>query len=214
MSAIRPNMKLIVATRNAGKAREFREMLSGAGPFEWGELPPGDDAPEETGKTFLANACLKATHYAKRTGAWAVADDSGLEVDALDGSPGVVSARWAALHDAGHGDAANNALLLKQMADVPDEARGGRFVCALALSNPAGDVVITARGTMTGRLLRAARGDHGFGYDPLFLVDALGKTTAELPAEAKHAISHRGSALRRLKGLLERALSGHSAGTR
>jgi non-canonical purine NTP pyrophosphatase (RdgB/HAM1 family) len=203
-------IKLIVATRNTGKEREFRQML-GSDRFDWSDLPPGDDAPEETGKTFLANACLKAAHYARITGAWALADDSGLEVDALGGRPGVVSARWAELHNAGQGDAANNALLLQQVTDFPDNARGARFVCELALANPAGDIILTARGTIAGRLLRSPRGENGFGYDPLFLVDHLGKTTAELSTDEKHAISHRGSALRRLRGLMEVGLSGDSA---
>jgi XTP/dITP diphosphohydrolase len=157
---------------------------------------------EETGHTFRANACLKASHYARLFNTYAVADDSGLEVDALDGSPGVHSARWAELNQAGKGDAANNALLLRQLENVPDEQRGARFVCVLALADPQGRILITARDTVEGRVLRAPRGSNGFGYDPLFSIDEMGKTTAELAPDEKHAISHRGKALRHLRGLM------------
>lgn len=200
------SLRLLVATGNAGKAREFREML-GADRFDWTDLTAlGRDVepPEETGRTFRANACLKATHYAKAAAAWTIADDSGLEVDALGGSPGVVSARWAELHDAGKGDAANNALLLKQLDVVPDERRTARFVCVLALADPSGAVILTARDTIEGAMLRAPRGENGFGYDPLFYVPRLGRTTAELTGDEKHAISHRGNALRRLRAMMER----------
>ncbi len=210
VASLPSNIPLVVATRNAGKAKEFREML-GADRFAWRDLPAGDDSPEETGRTFLTNACLKATYYARQTSVWALADDSGLEVDALNGSPGVVSARWAELHNAGKGDTANNALLLQQMENVSDDARGARFVCALALADPEGQIILTARGTMAGRLLRTPRGTNGFGYDPLFLVDLFGKTTAELSPAEKHAISHRGQALRRLRDLMEGGTSCDSA---
>jgi XTP/dITP diphosphohydrolase len=132
-----------------------------------------------------------------------VADDSGLEVDSLAGAPGVHSARRAELNRAGKGDADNNALLLKQLADVTDERRTGRFVCVLALCDPEGRVVLTARDTVEGRIIRAPRGQNGFGYDPLFLITEKGKTTAELPPEEKHAISHRGKALRQLRSLMD-----------
>ena len=157
-------------------------------------------APEETGKTFRANACLKASYYAMKLNAWALADDSGLVVDALGGSPGVLSARWAEHNGAGKGDVDNNATLLKQLADVPDEKRSGRFVCALALSDPQGRIVLTTEDSMEGTILRSARGSNGFGYDPLFQVEGRDRTTAELSPEAKHAVSHRGKALRRMKG--------------
>lgn len=196
-------MKLLIATTNAGKVREFREML-GAGRFEWCDLKGLTGVPEveETGRTFRENACLKASAYAKFAGCWALADDSGLEVDALGGKPGVHSARWAQMHDQGEGDANNNVLLLRQIEAVPDAARAARFVCVLALSDEAGNIVLTARDTVEGRLLRAACGTNGFGYDPLFLIDALGKTTAELEPDEKHAVSHRGNAMRRLKAML------------
>ena len=196
---------LLIATANPGKAREFREMLAGDGRLtirHLGDLPAGEPV-EEIGKTFRSNACLKATVYARRHSSWTIADDSGLEVDALGGSPGVLSARWAKHHGAGGGDADNNALLLRQLDDVPDGRRTARFVCVLALSDPHGRVVLTARDTVEGRILRAPRGHNGFGYDPLFLIDALGKTTAELSPEQKHAVSHRGKALRQLKRMME-----------
>lgn len=200
--------KLLIATSNAGKVREFREMLGGAGgAFEWSDLSrhPGATPVEETGRTFLANACLKAAGYARQFDTWALADDSGLEVDALAGAPGVSSARWAKLHGSGEGDAANNTLLLRQLEAVAEERRAGRFVCVLALADPAGRIILTARDTVEGRVLRSPRGTNGFGYDPLFFVDALGKTTAELSPAEKHAISHRGKALRRMKELMGRA---------
>ena len=196
-------MRLVIATQNAGKIKEFREILGGDR-FQWDDLSAHAAlvAPEETGRTFRANACLKAAHYARVLGAHALADDSGLEVDAVGGSPGVHSARWAEMHQAGKGDADNNALLLKQLEGVPDERRTARFVCVLALSDPQGKIILTARDTVEGRVIRAARGNNGFGYDPLFLIDEMGKTTAELAPDEKHRISHRGKALRRLRGLM------------
>jgi len=198
-------MNLLVATTNPGKVREFREMLGHTG-ISFSDLSahPGTVAVEETGHTFRANACLKASHYAKLFNTYAVADDSGLEVDALNGSPGVHSARWAEMNNAGKGDADNNALLLKQLAAVPDARRTGRFVCVLALADPEGKILLTARDTVEGRVVREARGSNGFGYDPLFLIDELNRTTAELAPEQKHAISHRGKALRQLRALMER----------
>ncbi len=198
-------MQLLIATTNAGKVREFHEML-GPDTFEWSDLSAHPEVPavEETGKTFRANACLKAAYYAQHLKRWTIADDSGLEVDALNGSPGVYSARWAQMNNAGQGDLANNTCLLEQIKDVPDHNRTARFVCVLALSDPTGSIVLTARDTVEGRLIQHPRGENGFGYDPLFLIDALGKTTAELPPAEKHRISHRGKALRKLSGLMER----------
>jgi len=197
-------VRLLIATTNPGKLREFRDMLDGAG-WHCVDLSAfGSIAPvEETGRTFRANAILKAAGYAKALNTWTLADDSGLCVDALDGKPGVHSARWAAMNGAGQGDAANNKLLLEQMENVPDERRGARFVCALALADPRGDVVMTVQDHVEGRLLRAAAGANGFGYDPLFFVPELGKTTAQLPAQEKHRISHRGKAARRMHELME-----------
>jgi len=199
-------MKLLIATGNAGKVKEFREML-GEGRFAWSDLASHKhhEPVAETGLTFRANACLKASGYATQFDTWALADDSGLEVDALGGKAGVHSARWAEMHEAGKGDADNNALLLKQLAEVGDDQRAARFVCVLALSDPKGRIVLTARDTVEGRIIHRARGNNGFGYDPLFLIDDLGKTTAELSPAEKHAISHRGKAGYFMKKLMKRA---------
>ena len=201
-------MHLLIATTNAGKIREFRQML-GTERFEYSDLSqhPPIEAVEETGRTFRANACLKASHYAQLFKTAAIADDSGLEVDALHGSPGVHSARWAELNQAGKGDAANNALLLKQLADIPDAKRTARFVCVLALADAKGRIVMTVRDTMEGTVTREPRGSNGFGYDPLFLVAFHGQTTAELPPATKHEISHRGKALQRLRLMMDVAMA-------
>ena len=195
---------LLIATGNPGKAREFREML-GADRFVWHDLSEftGEQAIPETGDTFLQNACLKASGYAKRHRLWTLADDSGLEVDALGGKPGVYSARWAEMNNTGRGDADNNQTLLRQLERVPDDQRSARFVCVLALSDPEGRIILSARDSVEGTILRAPRGSNGFGYDPLFLITELGKTTAELPSEEKHRISHRGKALRHLRELMQ-----------
>jgi len=198
-------MDLLVATSNRGKAAEFRDLLD-APDLHIRDLCSYPDAPEvaATGQTFRDNACLKASAHARHLKCWALADDSGLEVDALNGAPGVHSARWAARHDAGSGDADNNALLLRQLADVPDDRRTARFVCVLALADPQGRIVLTTRDAVEGRILRASRGSNGFGYDPLFYVDHLGCTTAELSPADKHAISHRGKATRAMRDLMKR----------
>lgn len=207
--------QLLIATSNAGKVREFREMLGAVegwvgaarGAFEWSDLSRHRAyVPiEETGVTFLENASLKASGYAVQFETWALADDSGLEVDALSGSPGVSSARWAMLHGAGEGDAANNALLVRQLDGIADDRRSARFVCVLALADPGGRIILTARDTVEGRILHSPRGANGFGYDPLFYIEAIGKTTAELSGHEKHAISHRGKALRKMRKLMERS---------
>jgi XTP/dITP diphosphohydrolase len=197
---------LLIATANAGKVREFREML-GNERFVWHDLSEfKDNQPvEETGKTFLENAQLKASQYATRYGMWALADDSGLEVDALNGAPGVTSARWAELNGTGKGDVDNNKTLLRQLEHIPDEARTARFVCVLALADPAGSIILTARDTIEGRILREGRGDNGFGYDPLFYVPQYERTTAELLPHEKHQISHRGKALAKLRQMMQQA---------
>jgi len=196
---------LLIATSNPGKVREFREMLGGER-FAWDDLSnhPCFIPVEETGNTLLANACLKAEGYARQFDTWALADDSGLEVDALGGAPGVHSARWAELNGTGRGDADNNKTLLRQLETVPDEPRTGRFVCVLALADPAGRIILTARDCVEGRVLRAPRGSSGFGYDPLFFIESLARTTAELSPREKHEVSHRGKALRRLRALMDR----------
>jgi XTP/dITP diphosphohydrolase len=187
---------LVLATRNAGKLRELARILGGQVNLTGlDEFPGAPDVPE-TGATFEANALLKARAIADHTGLPAVADDSGLCVDALNGMPGVFSARWAGAHG---DDKANLVLVLAQVADVPEARLGAQFVCAAALVVPGKtprEVVVT--GTLDGRLIRVPRGTGGFGYDPIFLPDGFSQTTAEMTAEEKDAISHRGRAFRAL----------------
>jgi len=194
---------VVLATRNAAKLRELARILGAedGGTQDRGtqirlagldEFPGAPDVPE-TGATFEENALLKARAIAEYTGLPAVADDSGLCVDALSGMPGVLSARWAGRHG---DDKANLELVLAQVADVPDARLGARFVCAAALVTDSGEWVVT--GQVEGRLIRAPRGSGGFGYDPIFLPDGFDQTTAEMTAEAKDAISHRGRAFRAL----------------
>jgi XTP/dITP diphosphohydrolase len=192
-----PFDRLVLASGNAGKLAELRALLAGTGieVVAQGELGIGDI--EETGLTFVENALLKARHAARESGLPALADDSGLCVDALDGAPGLYSARYAGPH----GDAdANIAKLLSEIADVPDAARGARFVCVLALlRHPADPQPLVAEGRWEGRILRSPRGDLGFGYDPVFLDPASGLSAAELAPDAKRRASHRGQALAQLK---------------
>ena len=164
--------------------------------------------PEETGSTFAENAALKARSLAKQTGEWSLADDSGLCVEALGGAPGVRSARYAG---EGAGDAANNAALLDALKDVPDAGRGARFVCALALSSPRGEVEFF-EGTCEGTILRAPRGGGGFGYDPLFFDPVLQRTFAEASPARKLSRSHRGKALEALRGALSTRLARGASG--
>lgn len=204
--------RIVLATRNCGKLREIREVLGGLS-VRVTALDAFCDIrePDETGRTFAENARQKAVYYARATGQWSLADDSGLEVDALGGDPGVRSARYAAADcsdpaDRRTLDAANNAKLLNALRDVPDAQRSARFVCHLALAK--GDrILIEAFDTIEGRIARAPRGENGFGYDPLFVVPELARTTAELTAEEKNAISHRGKAVRHFAELLRSFLS-------
>lgn len=191
---------ILLATANPGKVREIRQVAAGL-PIEWCGLDAfGDLEPaEETGDTFAANARLKALHYAQLTGLSTLADDSGLEVDALGGEPGVHSARYGGIP---RNDAANNRKLVAALAGVPEERRTARFRCAMAFAH-IGQVVLEASGTFEGRIIDAARGTNGFGYDPHFLVPELGRTAAELPPHEKNARSHRGHALRRMLAELE-----------
>jgi len=190
---------VVLATRNAAKLRELARILGEQVPLAGLDAFPGAPDVPETGATFEENALLKARAIAQYTGLPAVADDSGLCVDALNGMPGVLSARWAG----GHGDdKANLDLVLAQIAAVPDPRRGARFVCAAALADGAREVVVT--GTVAGRLIRERRGSGGFGYDPIFLPDGFEETTAEMTPEAKDAISHRGRAFRALAPFITR----------
>ena len=185
--------ELLVASRNRKKLAELRRVLDGAGVamtlLSLDDVAPFDEAPE-TGATFEENALAKARDAFRATGLPVVADDSGLEVDALKGMPGVLSARWSGRHGE---DRANTALLLAQMGDVPDVWRGAAFVSACALVSSAGEVVV--RGEWPGSIVRQPRGDGGFGYDPVFLPSGSSRTAAELTPEEKDAASHRGRAL-------------------
>ena len=185
--------RLLLATRNAGKLAELQRLLATAVPgvevLGLRDVPEYPEAPE-TGATFAENALLKAHEAVRYTGLAAVADDSGITVDALNGMPGILSARWSGRHG---DDPANTALLLGQLADVPDERRGAGFVCAAALVLPDGTERVLER-TWRGAVLREPRGSNGFGYDPVFLPEGLDRTSAELAAAEKDAISHRGQA--------------------
>ncbi|GAB2683722.1 non-canonical purine NTP pyrophosphatase [Nocardia thraciensis] len=193
--------RVLVASRNAKKLVELRRILAEAGIegleiVGLNEVPPYDEAPE-TGATFEENALAKARDGAAATGLACVADDSGLAVDALNGMPGVLSARWSGRH--GY-DAANNELLLGQLTDVPDARRGARFVSACALVADGREVVVV--GEWPGTIGRKPVGDNGFGYDPLFVPDGGTRTSAQLDPAEKDAASHRGRALRALLPVL------------
>jgi len=192
-------MKLVLASSNAGKLAEFAQILADIQP-DWELLPQSNfnipDA-EETGLSFIENAILKARHAARLTGLPALADDSGLCVDALAGAPGVHSARYAGAH----GNAqANISKLLNALADAPEAARSARFCCALALlHHPHDPEPVIAEGYWQGRILTAPRGEGGFGYDPVFFDPMLGQSAAELAPSRKHQVSHRGRALQVLR---------------
>lgn len=193
---------LLVASRNPKKLAELRRVLDAAGLtglalVSLDDVAPFEEAPE-TGATFEENALAKARDAFTASGLPSVADDSGLEVAALGGMPGVLSARWSGNHG---DDAGNTALLLAQLRDVPDERRGAAFVSACALVSGAGEVVV--RGEWPGSICRAARGDGGFGYDPVFVPRGSDRTAAELSPSEKDAVSHRGRALRLLVPSLE-----------
>jgi XTP/dITP diphosphohydrolase len=198
-------MRLLLATRNKKKLIELRRVLEeAASHVELLGLDDVDEYPEapETGLTFEENALLKAREAVQYTGLPSVGDDSGLAVDALNGMPGVFSARWSGLPSgAPDRDGANLRLVLAQLGDVPDEHLGAAFVCAAALVWPDGREEVL-RGEMPGHLIRAPRGDGGFGYDPIFVADGYDVTTAELPPAEKDAISHRGKAFRALAARL------------
>lgn len=211
-------VRLLVASRNAKKLAELRRVLDAEGivgiePVGLDDVLDFPEEPED-GATFAENARIKARAGVRATGLPCLADDSGLAVDALNGMPGVLSARWSGTHG---DDAANNALLLAQLADIPDDRRGAAFwsVCALTYLDPdspestARLVVKTAEGRWPGEVLRSERGDTGFGYDPLFLPEGSDRAAAELSPEEKDADSHRGRALRALAPAL-RELAAHA----
>ncbi len=199
--------RLVLATANQDKLAELTRILAACGVgvdlAGLGEFPGAPEVPE-TEATFAENALLKARALALFTGLPAVADDSGLCADALNGMPGVLSARWAGRH---RDDEANLRLVLAQLADVPDGRRGAHFTCAAALVLPAGPEHVR-EGAVYGRLTREPRGTGGFGYDPIFVPDGAELTTAQMSAQAKDAISHRGRALRALAPVVAAALPG------
>jgi XTP/dITP diphosphohydrolase len=198
--------RVVLATGNPGKLREMREILA---PWHVEVLPQSDftrAAAEETGSSFVENAILKARFAARAAGLPAIADDSGLEVDALHGAPGIRSARYAGR---GADDAANNAKLLRELAAVPDEGRGARYRCAAVFVCGSHDPApIVCEATWEGRIGRAPRGAGGFGYDPLFHVGDGTRTAAEMAADEKNRASHRGQALRALVSELQRTGGG------
>ncbi len=204
MTAPPTPVPLVLASRNEGKLVELRRIL-GPG-FELRALPADAPEVEETGATFEENALLKARSAAQATGLAAVADDSGIAVDALNGMPGVLSARWSGAHG---DDEANLRLVLGQVSGVPDERLGAAFVCAAAVALPDGTEQVV-RGEVRGRLVRERRGTQGFGYDPVFVPDGQVRTTAEMEPAEKDAISHRGRAFRALAEVLPALLDGPS----
>lgn len=176
--------KLIVATGNPGKVQEFQAYLQD---LNWKlQLKPSEIEIEETGTTFMENACLKASQVAKLTGEYAIADDSGLAVEALEGSPGLYSARY------GKSDSDRIQRVLEELGSNPN--RKAEFVCAIALAQPNGEIALQAEGICPGEILITPRGEGGFGYDPIFYVPEAQQTFAEMSPETKHTLSHRGRA--------------------
>ena len=196
---------LLIATSNPGKLREIQAVLSDLslvlkGLKDYADLP---DVVEDA-DTFIGNAEKKALHFAKLTGLPTLADDSGLEVDCLGGRPGVYSARFAGKHG---DDQANNAKLIQMLANTPQDQRTARFHCAIAVADGR-DILARAEGCLEGLIIDPPRGRNGFGYDPHFLIPELGKTTAELDADHKNRVSHRGQALRAIREALVRLFAG------
>ena len=196
-----PVKEIVLASSNPGKVREINQLLARLDLHVRPQGAYGVPDIEETGLTFVENAILKARNAAQHTGLPAIADDSGIEVDALNGAPGIYSARFAG---AGAGDQANLEKLLAEMRDVPEAQRGARFQCLLVYLRHAGDPTpLICQGTWEGRILSAARGDNGFGYDPVFYVPTHDCSSAELSPEVKNSLSHRGQALRQLLAVLK-----------
>ena len=218
---------IVIATRNRHKFRELKELLAIPG-IRWRSLAEFPDAPlvKEAGRTFDANAMAKANAAARATGRFALADDSGLEVDALGGGPGVQSARYAGSH---RGDETNNAKLLRALRGLPSRKRGARYRCSLALASPPrcqpeshprsgrrgerrrttgpSRALALTHGTWRGRIAERPRGRRGFGYDPIFCVPRFGKTVGELPASVKRRYSHRAIAARQMRAVLRRLIA-------
>jgi XTP/dITP diphosphohydrolase len=185
-------VKIVLATKNAGKLKELQKLAGEQCQFDFILAPDDFDAIED-GDTFEANALIKASKAAMMTGLYAIADDSGIAVDFLDGAPGIYSARYCA------GDDRDRRLkLLEVMKAVPEEKRGGAFVCAMALCAPDGSTMHTNLKHWRGKITHSEQGEHGFGYDPIFFLEEQGKTSAEITAEEKNLISHRGQAFREM----------------
>ena len=199
--------RVLIATQNSGKVREFRRLLEHiSAQFIGLKELPHVDAPSEDGATFLDNARLKARYYSEHFDSTALADDSGLVVDALDGAPGVHSARYGG---DGLSDEDRTDLLLSSMSDVPRKNRTARFVCAVVVCRPdMGEEFLHALGTVEGWIAFEKRGVNGFGYDPVFVPDGERRTTAEMDSEEKDQLSHRGNAIRAIAPALERLLLG------
>jgi len=195
-------MRVVLATKNPGKLREFKELAQGSTGVELLLAPDSLDVVED-GATFEENAIKKAREAAELTGLIATADDSGLEVEALDGRPGIHSARYCQGTDADR-----RAKLLKELSTVPEGKRGAAFVCAMAVCTPTGEVLFTTVAKWHGQITFEERGSNGFGYDPLFLLPDRQLTSAEISAAEKNAISHRGQAFSRTLGFLNQVQSG------
>ena len=204
-------MKVLVATTNAGKKAEFAKMLDMPG-IEWlglGDLGEYDEV-EETGSTFAENAGIKALGYAQQTGLWTIADDSGLEIDALDGAPGIHSARFSGTHkthdDKHLIDHENTEKVLRLLADVPDGKRSARFRCCLCLARP-GEVLAETDGTFEGVITREKAGTNGFGYDPILYIPEKNRTVAQMDRDEKNDMSHRGQAVFKLRPILRELIN-------
>ena len=203
MTASYARPRVVLASGNAGKVREFNQLLAGAHVEVLPQSSFGVPEAEETGLTFVENAILKARNAARHSGLAAIADDSGIEVDALKGAPGIYSARYAR---SGASDAENLHKLLADLRDVPEAERSARFQCLMVYMRHGEDPTpVICQGTWEGRILTAPRGESGFGYDPVFLVPGEGCSAAELPAATKNRLSHRGQALTKLVRYLQGA---------
>ena len=201
------HQRVLIATQNMGKVREFRRLLDGCrAEFVGLEQLTPCDAPAETGAIFLENADIKARGYAQHFGMIALADDSGLVVDALDGAPGIHSARFGG---AGLSDDERTRLLLDKIADVTEPLRTARFVCVVALFDPHTDSLMHSTGCVEGTITREPRGTNGFGYDPVFVPNGDSRTTAEMSSDEKDQLSHRGRAVRSIAPRLMQLLNEH-----
>lgn len=191
-----PSPVLVIASRNQKKLKEIQALLEPHG-IEAKSVGDFEGVPEveETGNSFAENATLKAVQIARHLGTWTLGEDSGLMVDALGGRPGIFSARYSG---EGATDESNNALLIEELSDVPESERGAKYVCSIAVADPDGNVRLTEEATCRGRIETTGRGEHGFGYDPYFLIRELHKTFGELSPAVKQHLSHRARAFERL----------------